>query len=126
VREVIAAQAPTKGPARAALIDSLRHSLASRSDASSKKGPYSRDGAVDATARESTAQWRSLGSATSNPLLFRRAWESLWEKYEKIYDVELGGPAEVAVRKIPPVKLVHVRAFSTYAAEETLYLYRQL
>ena len=32
----------------------------------------------------------------------------------------------MAVRKIPPVKLVHVRAFSIHAAEETLYLHRQL
>jgi hypothetical protein len=35
-----------------------------------------------------------------------------WRRYEKIYDVELGGPVEVAVRKAPPVELVHVRAFS--------------
>jgi hypothetical protein len=33
---------------------------------------------------------------------------------------------EVAIRKAPPVKLVHVRAFTTQAAPKTLQVYRQL
>jgi hypothetical protein len=108
------------------LFDSLASSLASCSDASSKKGTHSQDGVVDATARENTVQLRSLGSVTSHPFFLRAAWESPWRKYEKIYDVELGGPAEVAVSKISPVKLVLVRSFSTHAAAETLHLHRQL
>jgi hypothetical protein len=33
---------------------------------------------------------------------------------------------EVAIRKAPPVKLVHVRAFTTQAAPKRLQVYRQL
>jgi hypothetical protein len=61
-------------------------------------------------------QWtpsRAVGSATSCPLQLRAAWESPWVKYEKIYDTELGGQMEVAVRRAPPVKLVSVRVFAT-------------
>jgi hypothetical protein len=58
--------------------------------------------------------------------LLRTRWGSPWEKYEKAYDLELGGPVEVAVRKAPPVELVHVRAFSKLAAEKTLHMFRQI
>ncbi|KAH7330038.1 hypothetical protein BKA65DRAFT_527718 [Rhexocercosporidium sp. MPI-PUGE-AT-0058] len=75
---------------------------------------------------QKTAQSRTAKSATSGPLQLRTAWESPWEKYEKFYDVELGGPVEVAIRKAAPVELVHVRAFVTQAAEKTLHVYRQL
>ena len=53
-------------------------------------------------------------------------WESPWEKYEKVYNVELGGTVEVAIRKASPVELVHVRAFSTETSAKTLHLFRQL
>jgi hypothetical protein len=62
----------------------------------------------------------------SGPLRLRATWESPWGRYEKVYDVELGGPVEVAIRKAPPVKLVHIRAFSTEASAKTLHVFRQL
>lgn len=58
----------------------------------------------------------------SGPLQLRAAWEPPWGKYEKVYDVELGGAVEVA----SPVELVHVRAFSTEESAKTLHLFRQL
>lgn len=58
-------------------------------------------------------QSRTVKSASRGTLQLRTTWESPWEKYEKFYDVELGGPVEVAVRKAAPVELVHVRAFVT-------------
>lgn len=65
-------------------------------------------------------------SATSGPVLLRVALEPPWGKYEKIYSIELGGPQEVAVRKLPPIKLVHIRAFSSKASAKTLQMFRQL
>jgi hypothetical protein len=84
-----------------------------KTDASSKKRAGSREDALDASTRTEKAPSRTVRSATSGPLQLRAAWGSPWEKYEKIYDVELGGLMEVAVRKAPPVELVHVRAFAT-------------
>jgi hypothetical protein len=43
--------------------------------------------------------------------LLRTRWGSPWEKDEKAYDLELGGPIVGAVQKASPVQLVHVRAF---------------
>ncbi|KAH6703064.1 kinase-like domain-containing protein [Leptodontidium sp. MPI-SDFR-AT-0119] len=94
--------------------------------APSKKTGSSRGRASEATAGTEQAQSRTAKSATSGPLQLRTAWESPWKKYEKFYDVELGGPVEVAIRKAAPVELVHVRAFVTQAAEKTLHVYRQL
>jgi hypothetical protein len=42
------------------------------------------------------------------------------------YDLELGGPVIMAVRKVPPIELVHVRAFPKPNAEKTLYMFRRL
>jgi hypothetical protein len=72
------------------------------------------------------ARSRPDRSAMTGSLRLRAAWESPWKKYEKIYDLELGGPVEVAVQKAPPVKLVHVRAFPKLAAEKTLHMFRQI
>ncbi|OCK73599.1 kinase-like protein [Lepidopterella palustris CBS 459.81] len=63
-------------------------------------------------------------SATKNSL--RVKWESPWQKYDKVYDIELGGSVEVAIGKVPPFKLVHVRAFSKPVAEKTLHMFRQV
>jgi hypothetical protein len=57
------------------------------------------------------------------PLQLRAAWEAPWQKYEKIYDLELGGPVAVAVRRARPRYLVHVRAFSTEATPAALHLF---
>ncbi len=98
----------------------------SKTDASSKKRAGSRDGALGASTGTGKAPLRIVRSATSGPLQPRAALQSPWEKYEKIYNVEIGSPVEVAVRKSPPVELVHVRTFTTQAAAETLHKYRQL
>jgi hypothetical protein len=116
------AKSPNKVTERAVLHDSLGSTP--KSDASSKKSAGSRD--LDASTGTEKAPSRTVRSATSGPLQLRAAWESPWGKYEKIYDVELGGPVEVAIRKAPPVELVHVRAFATQAAAKTLHVYRQL
>ena len=65
-------------------------------------------------------------SAIADSLRLKAARESPWTRYEKIYDLELGGPVEVAVRKAPPIELVHVRAFSKPAAEKTLHMFRHI
>jgi hypothetical protein len=118
------ARSPTKVTERAVLYESLGSTP--KTDASSKKRAGSREGASDASTGTEKALTRIVKSVPSGPLQLRAAWESPWEKYEKIYDVELGGPIEVAIRKAPPVELVHVRAFSTEAAPKTLHLFRQL
>ena len=48
--------------------------------------------------------------------------ESPWTQYEKIYDLELVGPVEVAVRKGDPIELVHVRTFTKPGAEKALHM----
>ncbi|KAF8855967.1 kinase-like protein [Acephala macrosclerotiorum] len=118
------AKSPTKVTERAVLYDSLGSTP--KSDASSKTGARSLANKLDATTGTEKAQSRTVKSATSGLLQLRAAWESPWVRYEKIYDVELGGPIKVAVRKAPFVKLVHVRAFSIQAAAETLHVFRQL
>ncbi|KAH7378887.1 hypothetical protein BKA64DRAFT_698219 [Cadophora sp. MPI-SDFR-AT-0126] len=72
-----------------------------------------------------------MGPSNDRPLtqidiLEAVAWESPWVKYEKIYNTELGGLVGVAVRETPLIELVHMRAFATHAAEETLHVYGQL
>lgn len=118
------AKSPTKVTERAVLFDSLGSTP--KTDASSKKRAGSREDALDVSTRTDKPLSRTVRSATSGPLQLRAAWESPWEKYEKIYNIELGGPVEVAVRMSSPVELVHVRAFPTQAAAKTLHVYRQL
>lgn len=121
---VEAAKSSNKVTERAVLYDSLGSTP--KSGVSSKKGAGSLVGALDTTTEKGRVQSKAVRSATSGPLQLRSAWESPWEKYEKIYDVELGGPVEVAVRKAPHVELVHVRAFAIQATAKTLHLFRQL
>jgi hypothetical protein len=121
---VEAAKSSNKVTERAVLYDSLGSTP--KSGVSSKKGAGSLVGALDTTTEKGRVQSKAVRSATSGPLQLRSAWESPWGKYEKIYDVELGGPVEVAVRKAPPVELVHVRAFAIQATAKTLHLFRQL
>lgn len=118
------AKAPNNVPEHAGLVDSAGTNPGA--DAPSKKTVSSRGRASEATVETEKAQLRSVKSATSGPLQLRTAWGTPWEKYEKFYDVELGGPVVVAIRRAAPVELVHVRAFVTQAAEKTLHLYRQL
>jgi len=118
------AKSPKKVTEHAVLFDSLGSTH--KTDASSKKTVGSREGASEFSTGTEKASSRTIRSATSGPLQLRAAWESPWEKFEKIYDVELGGPVEVAIRKAPPVELVHVRSFATQAAAKTLHVYRQL
>lgn len=120
------AKPSTKITERAVLYDSLGSSSIPKRDASSKTGARSLADTLDITTETAKAQSSIVRSAVRGPLQLRAAFESPWGKYEKIYDVELGGPVEVAVRKGPPVQLVHVRTFTTQAAEKTLHLFRQL
>ena len=120
------AKSPTKVTERAVLFDSLNSRSTPKGDASSKTATRSLAHTSDAMAGTAKAQSRTVRSAMSGPLRLRETWESPWGKYEKVYDVELGGTVEVAVRKAPPVELVHVRAFSTEASAKTLHLFRQL
>jgi hypothetical protein len=52
---------------------------------------------MDASSGTEKAPSRTVRSATSGPLQLRAAWESLWGKFEKIYNAKLGGLIEVAV-----------------------------
>lgn len=56
----------------------------------------------------------------------RTIWASPWERYEKIYDRELAGSLAVAVRREPPIKLVHVRKLPKKGAEKALHMFRGL
>jgi serine/threonine protein kinase len=59
-------------------------------------------------------------------LRLRAAWGSPWEQYEKIYDLEIPGPVEVAVRKADPIELVHVRTFTKPGAEKALHMFQHI
>lgn len=109
-------KSPTKVTERAVLYDSLR--------STPKNG--SRLLVSDTMPGRVKAQSKTTGAVTSDTLQLRATWESPWVKYEKVYDMELGGPVQVAVRKAPLVELVHVRAFTTHASAKALHLFRQL
>jgi hypothetical protein len=52
--------------------------------------------------------------------------ESPWTVYDKIYELDRGGPIEVAALKASPVKLVHIRKFSKPATEKALHRFRNI
>jgi len=81
---------------------------------------------LDGTTSTGKAKLKTLRSTTTGSLRLRTAWDSPWKSYEKIYDLDLGGLVEVAVRRAPPAQLVHVRTFSSAAAEKTLHMFRQI
>ena len=62
----------------------------------------------------------------TEPLRPKAANESPWKYYEKIYDLELAGRVEVAVRKADPIELVHVRTFTNPGAEKALHRYQHI
>jgi len=121
---VFEAKAPNNVPERADLFDPIDSTP--RADTPSRMTASSRGRASEDMTGTRKGQSRTVKSATRGTLQLRTTCESPWEKYEKFYDVELGGPMEVAIRKAAPVELVHVRAFVTQAAEKKLPLYRQL
>lgn len=63
---------------------------------------------------------------TTDPLRPKAIKESPWKYYEKIYDLVLAGPVQVAVRRTDPVELVHVRTFTNPGAEKALHLYQHI
>lgn len=63
---------------------------------------------------------------TTEPLRPKAIKESPWKYYEKIYDLVLAGPVQVAVRRTDPVELVHVRTFANPGAEKALYRYQHI
>lgn len=98
-----------------------------QSDAPNKKrGRSPGEDLIKTTHKTDKAKWKPDISATIDSLQLRAAWESPWKRYDKSYELDLGGPVEVALRKAPPVGLVHVRAFSKPAAEKTLHAFRQI
>jgi hypothetical protein len=88
-------RSPTKVTKRTVSYESLGSTP--KTDASSKKRAGSREGASDASSGTEKAPLRTVTSATSGPLQLRAVWESLWEKYEKIYDHGSGK----ALRRLP-------------------------
>lgn len=74
-----------------------------------------------------TGMIRSMDKSTmADPLQFRALWESPWQQYEKVYNMEIAGAVEVAVRKVSPIELVHIRSFSNSEAEKALHMFQQL
>ena len=72
------------------------------------------------------ARSRPEESTVKSALRLRTTWESPWNQYEKIYDVELAGSVAVAVRKSSPAELVHIRAFAKVEGEKALYMFKHL
>ncbi|KAF1948547.1 hypothetical protein CC80DRAFT_521099 [Byssothecium circinans] len=110
---------------RARLRDSRNNSGTSNIDTPKQKRARSPDVALDATTGTRVAKSK-IRPATASSLQLQARWEPPWLEYEKIYDVDLDGTVAVAVRKAPPVELVHVRAFPKPTAEKTLHIFRQV
>jgi serine/threonine protein kinase len=124
IGKLLRAESPAKTTKPAvSLSSSLDNSSFAKKNVSSKKRARSPsdEGGPRVTTR--TVQSKAARSATSGPML---VLESPWGKYEKVYGIDLGGPIEVAVRKLPPVELVHIRVFSSDASAKTLQPFRQL
>jgi hypothetical protein len=123
----LAGPKPLSPPSQSVGLQGSRNGRTLQSDAPNKKTARSPgQDALNVLPETGKARSRLDRSATTGSLRLRAAWESPWKKYEKVYDLELGGPVEVAVRKAPPVELVHVRTFSKLAAEKTLHMFRQI
>jgi len=56
----------------------------------------------------------------------RTRWESPWNSYEPIIDLQISGTVTVAQRRSPAFGLVHVKEFPSPDAEKALYMYRQI
>ena len=72
-----------------------------------------------------TTSW-SATALEAGALRLRAVWESPWKRYKKIYDRELAGSVEVAVRREDPIELVHVRKLQRPGSEKTLHMFRKL
>ncbi|KAI9715651.1 MAG: hypothetical protein M1812_005803 [Candelaria pacifica] len=118
------AKSPSQTSETPRLHGSLSHAWPPKSDNANKKRARSPEDVLDATTVTGKAKSNTFRPATTGSLKLRATWGSPWVRYEKIYRVELGGPVEVAVRKVPPVELVHVRAFPKPDAETTLHIFR--
>lgn len=96
-------------------------------NAPSKKRVLSPEAGASKTQSEmSRARTRPTEFTLTGPLRLKATWESPWSQYEKVYDLELAGAVEVAVRKASPIELVHVRTFSKPGAEKVLHMFQQL
>lgn len=91
-----------------------------------KRAGRSGEGEFDTGIESDKETSKPDGSLTANPSRLRTAWESPWKRYQKIYDRELAGPTEVAVRREQPVELVHVRKFQKPGSEKVLLMVRKL
>ena len=93
----------------------------------SRKRPRSPEqDALDTQVEMPKARFRPDESTVTGSLLLRAIWESPWKQYEKTYDLELAGSVEVAIRKAPPIELVHVRRFLKPGVEKALHMFQQL
>lgn len=126
IEALVGAKPPAKAAEPAVPLDFLGDTSIINRDVSSKKRARSPSDDGGSNITNSTVQSTAARPATSGPVLVRVALQSPWQKYEKAYGIEIGGPVEVAVRKLPPVKLVDVRAFSSDASAKTLHMFRQL
>ncbi|PVH73135.1 hypothetical protein DL98DRAFT_538576 [Cadophora sp. DSE1049] len=84
--------APDMSPSDNHPLTQINMLTLAETDASSKKTVGSRKGASESSTGTEKAPSRTIRSTTSGTIQLRAMWESPWEKYEKVYDVELGGP----------------------------------
>jgi hypothetical protein len=65
-----------------------------------------------------------FGTRAHEDLVIRR--ESLWNMYDKGYELELGGTVTIAGQKVFPRNLAVVRAFLEGRAEKTLHIFQSI
>lgn len=71
--------------------------LSLKVNALSKKAACSLADTSDATIETEKMQSKTVRSAMSEPLQLKAVWESLWEKYKKVYNIELSDSMKVAI-----------------------------
>ncbi len=123
---LVEAKAPTPSLETAALQDSKDSGQTAQRKISNKKRARSpEESAFKGLA--ATGKVRSMDRSTlTDPPRLKAAWESPWQRYEKVYDMDIAGPVEVAVRKASPIELVQIRTFSNSGAEKALHMFQRL
>lgn len=91
-----------------------------------KRARPSEEGIFDTELETGTVTSKLDRSLATKPLRLRPAWESPWKRYQKIYDRELAGSTEVAVRREQPIELVHVRKLQKPGAEKALHMFQNI
>jgi hypothetical protein len=91
-----------------------------------KKRAHSPELGSRADSRTGTTSLETDRRPISSSSGLRIVWDLPWKRYEKVYDLELAGSGEVALRKTDPIELVHVRRFYKPGVENTLRMFRLL